>query len=285
MDEAARPRPAETGGARERIEARGVEFHVVHVGSTERPTAVFLHGLLVDNLASWYYALAGRVSPIVDVVLYDLRGHGKSDRPATGYTVDDMVADLDALLDALGIDEPVELVGNSFGGLLAVAYALAHPDRVRGLALLDPSLPDENWGEMITTSFALEGDERMEAIERYVPLRWPDQESRRRERRLRESARSFVRETTLVEDLARARPMEDEQLRSIEQPVLVLYGARSEIDAHAGRLASLLPNVETRYFPESTHLVLWEEASAVREIVAGWLSRSDPDRAELGTGA
>lgn len=68
-----------------------------------------------------------------------------------------MITDLDGLLDALGIEGRVELVGNSFGGLLALSYAIARPERVRGLALLDASLPDEDWSETITTREVLAG--------------------------------------------------------------------------------------------------------------------------------
>ena len=66
------------------IVARGVRFHVQHLDLSlggnhpDRPLVVFLHGLVMDNLSSWYFTVANPVARIADVLLYDLRGHGKS---------------------------------------------------------------------------------------------------------------------------------------------------------------------------------------------------------------
>ena len=106
------------------VVANGVRTNVQrlgsHAGDAQAHTVVFLHGLVMDNLSSWYFTVANRLARSEDVILYDLRGHGRSERPPSGYRVADLVADLDALLDALEIDRSVALVGNSFGGLLAI---------------------------------------------------------------------------------------------------------------------------------------------------------------------
>src|SRR5690606_36322148 len=115
------------------VEANGQRFHVQHLtGGADagpRPQVVMLHGLVIDNLSSWYYTLANPVALQADVHLYDLRGHGRSSMPTSGYTVADNVDDLEALLDLWGIDGPVHLFGNSFGGVVALAFALRHPER------------------------------------------------------------------------------------------------------------------------------------------------------------
>src|SRR6266478_4331964 len=101
------------------VVANGVRHHVQRLGHPRRDdhTVVFVHGLVMDNLSSFYFTLANPVAATADVVLYDLRGHGMSERPPTGYRVADLVADLAALLDALALPR-VALVGNSFGGLV-----------------------------------------------------------------------------------------------------------------------------------------------------------------------
>ena len=118
------------------VEANGLRFHVQRLGAGPR-TVVFLHGLVMDNLSSWYFSVANSAAQQADVVLYDLRGHGRSERPSSGYGLDEMVTDLVGILDAQGIDGPVDLIGNSYGGLLALAFAFAHPERTGGLLLAE----------------------------------------------------------------------------------------------------------------------------------------------------
>ena len=65
---------------------------------------------------------------------YDPRGNGLSDRDATDLTLDALVGDLEAVVDALGIDEMV-LYAVTFGGPIAMTYAARHPERVSRLIL------------------------------------------------------------------------------------------------------------------------------------------------------
>ena len=108
------------------------------------PAIVLLHGLLFDG-GMW----RGQVEPLAAlgrVVILDGPGHGKSEPPPR-FTLEDHA---DALLDAfgdLGIERAV-VVGLSWGGMVAMRFALQHSSRVSGLALLDTSseaetLPDK----------------------------------------------------------------------------------------------------------------------------------------------
>jgi 3-oxoadipate enol-lactonase len=100
---------------------------------------VLIHGFSFDMTlwAPQFPALAGSYR----TVRYDLRGFGSSSRPAAGRG---HVADLLALLDALGIDR-AHLVGLSLGANVALAVAALHPGRVRGLVLASPGLPGHQW--------------------------------------------------------------------------------------------------------------------------------------------
>lgn len=123
-----------------------IRLHVQRLAPPDgRPataTAVLLHGLLTDSLASYYFTVAnGLAAAGLDVVMYDLRGHGRSERPATGYHLDAFVTDLEALLAGLGITGPVHLVGNSFGGTVAFGFADRHPERVAGLTVIESEPP------------------------------------------------------------------------------------------------------------------------------------------------
>lgn len=113
----------------------GAQLHLVEVGAG--PVRVLLHGgpgASHDYLRPQMDAIGGRC------VYYDQRGSGRSPLdPGTPYgTIEDHVADLDAVRRHLG-ETALTLVGYSFGGLLAMAYALRHPDRVARLALVSPA--------------------------------------------------------------------------------------------------------------------------------------------------
>jgi len=100
---------------------------------------VMLHGWVASSF-SFRHQLAGLPAVGARCVSVDLRGFGLSDKPRGrgSYTMDGYVADLDALLDALALKRVV-LMGHSMGGGIALTYALARPERVRGLALLAPT--------------------------------------------------------------------------------------------------------------------------------------------------
>src|SRR5215470_19492169 len=96
------------------------------------------HVTLVHGVGSHLQAWDGVVAAMRDeftLLRYDLRGHAKSGKPSGPYTLDDYVADLAALLDAQSVDRTA-LVGFSFGGMIAPAFTVRHPERVRALGIV-----------------------------------------------------------------------------------------------------------------------------------------------------
>jgi len=106
------------------------------------PAVVLLHGYP----QTWYMwrkvmpALAGQYT----VIAPDLRGSGGSDAPARGYDKASLAEDVHQLLVALGHAGQVRLVGHDIGGSVSYAYAAAHPDSVRRLALIEAPQFDES---------------------------------------------------------------------------------------------------------------------------------------------
>ena len=262
------------------VTVNGLRFHYQSLGSGQGDDrlVVFLHGLVMDNLSSWYFTVANPVAVHAEVLLYDLRGHGKTERPEDGYTVDGHVDDLVALLDALGHSErPLELVGNSFGGLLAVAFALRHPDRVRGLALIDAQVHDEAWGEEMRTSLGLQGEELEDAIATNFQ-QWLGRHSERKRNRLGKNAYELVYQTSLVEDLC-ASPVPDmKTLEDLTFPVRALYGEDSDVRARGERLVAGFSTCDLSIHPGCTHSVLWEETNLVRDELLSWTTRGLDER-------
>jgi len=111
-----------------------VGLHIEARGSG--PAVVFTHGFgrTGDTWAPQVDALAADHH----VVTWDLRGHGRSEVPPGLYTRDDALADLATVVDAAMAESggPALLVGHSLGGYFSLAYTLARPETVRGLALL-----------------------------------------------------------------------------------------------------------------------------------------------------
>lgn len=106
-------------------------------GRGDLPTVVLLHGL--GSQGADYLPLLSRLRPHVRrVVAPDLPGHGGSDAPFTERPRHTHMQTLAEALDQV-LDEPAVLFGNSLGGLAAIRYALARPERVRGLFLASPS--------------------------------------------------------------------------------------------------------------------------------------------------
>ncbi|HJO27591.1 MAG TPA: alpha/beta hydrolase [Planctomycetota bacterium] len=273
--------------------ANGISLHIQHLHSgspaADRgsstvpdpsptdapPLVVFLHGLVMDNLSSWYFTIANAIAAEHEVLLYDLRGHGKSERPSTGYGVADMVADLACLLEATGHGQRrVELIGNSFGGLLAVAFALAHPERVSGLALVDGSVHDEAWGSEMTDTLGLEGEEaRIKIADSFRG--WTGRHSEKKRNRLAKTAAALVYDTSMVRDLATSPPPRDAELRRITCPVLALYGADSDVQARGTRQAKLFPHCDLRIHAGCTHSILWERTGELRGELIDWLGAEE----------
>jgi pimeloyl-ACP methyl ester carboxylesterase len=118
--------------------ATGERVFVAECGPADGLPVLLCHGW-----GACVYGWAGTL-PVLAAAGYraiavDLRGHGRSDErdPATGYTTVAMTAQLAAIVETLGIARPV-LAGHSMSGRITLQYALDHPGRVRGLALLAP---------------------------------------------------------------------------------------------------------------------------------------------------
>lgn len=243
---------------------------------------VMIHGLAASS-AFWHAAGAPFLSVLGPCIAYDLRGHGKSTRPETGYGACDMALDLKALLRARGI-ERAHLVAHSFGGMVALAFTLHHPERVASLTLVDVrirplqervsvastrvppgirrrlealgidpdtlAIADDGIAYLasvarIQAAAGKEAGELLRALYRHGELF-----------RTVRAARSWLELTeqaTLIRDIREERAFEAEDLRRLRLPLLIMVGGRSTTRPSAEALAALRPDAHLRVVPDVGH--------------------------------
>lgn len=117
------------------VQSGEVKIHYYRTGGEHAPL-VLVHGI-TDDGACWT-RVARDLAADYDVIMMDLRGHGLSDAPANGYSIDRMAEDLAALITQLKLEKPLVL-GHSLGGIITLTLAALHPELPARIVLEDPA--------------------------------------------------------------------------------------------------------------------------------------------------
>jgi pimeloyl-ACP methyl ester carboxylesterase len=217
----------------------GLKLHYQLVG--EGPDLVMIHGI-TGNLAVWHLHIVPALADRFRTLTYDLRGHGHSDVPPSGYTPDDMATDLLELLDVLEIERPV-LVGHSYGADIALYAAAREPQRVREVIAIEAALPaleasrrHDRWVGWSYWAAALEQaghtvpEDRRSDI-RYMiratidlPKQWGPLKGLPRNPK---PLLRLLEQTTLPEDYRQVGTLTLERIETIETPVVLMYAEQS----------------------------------------------------------
>lgn len=122
----------------ERVDVGGIAMHALTAGprDSEKPPVVLIHGASV-NLRDMKVALGDGLSKDRFVVMVDRPGRGYSERPENAHELKTQAATIKGVVDALGVKNPI-IVGQSFGGAVALRYALEYQEEMSGLVLLAP---------------------------------------------------------------------------------------------------------------------------------------------------
>lgn len=222
------------------------------------------------------------------VVFYDQRGNGQSVRMTANapQTLEAQIADLDAVRAALHA-EKVDLVGDSYGGFLVLAYTLAHPYHVRRLVVSD-GLP--GWSVIVhpmsdifpdleaKTEAHLKDVPKGAAADEYsfrVHLRKCFVSPEIAERYLSRFHDLGLNSTVGAQVQAAAHGIDlSPQLGSIHVPTMVLTG-RYDVNVApltAWRMAQAIPNAQFRVFEQSGHLPSYEEPEAYLKVLSDFLN-------------
>jgi pimeloyl-ACP methyl ester carboxylesterase len=262
----------------------------------EGPDLVLVHGLAASR-AFWFLHYAMPLARHFRVTLFDLRGHGYSGVPESGYDAVTMSGDLAALLDHLDI-RSCALVGHSYGGSVALEYAGRQPQRVSRLVLMDTKVnrlqPEQKLADDPHLSpFEMEiagksghdwdRETQIGLLFLEVLARWrlDGGESKARDaftpfgegRGAQRAAKQWLN----LLDRTRARAefplpgLEAEAIAALPMPLLLVYGEHSRCNPSLRALRQLLPRAEVEVIAQGGHFFPISHADAVRRRLAEFL--------------
>jgi pimeloyl-ACP methyl ester carboxylesterase len=206
------------------------------------------------------------------LVIWDMRGHGRSDYPEnqTAYSEALTVADMDALLDRVGADHAI-VGGLSLGGYMSLAYYLAHPDRVSALLIIDtgPGFKKDEarkaWNKRALYLASLYEEEGLAALK---------SASRERATAKHRSAEGLVLAARGMLTQRDARIIKS--LPAIKVPSLIVVGADDRpFLAAADYMASRIPGASKVVIPAAGHAVNIDQPEAFIEAVQTFLDTID----------
>lgn len=264
------------------VDARGIATNYLHAGDPAAAPVVLLHGSGpgVSAYANWRLTIPA-LAAAHHVLAPDLVGFGYTQRPdGHHYTMDTWTAHIEAFLDTLGLTS-YSLVGNSFGGALALRIATRHPNQVQRLVLMGSAgVPfpvteglDAVWGyqpsvpamRRVLDYFAYNRDLMTDdlATARYQASVQP----------------GFHESYAAMFPAPRQRWLDamitdDDAIRHIPCPTLIVHGREDQVipPDTSRRLFELIPNAELHLFGRCGHWTQIEHAASFNRLVAAFLA-------------
>lgn len=260
------------------VKANGIELYYEMKGAGD--PVLFISGTGGD-LRAKPNVLDGPLPTAMEVLAYDQRGLGQTEKPETDYTMADYADDAAALLDALGWDQ-ANIVGVSFGGMVALHLVLRHPGRVGKLVLCCTSpggtmpsypfheLPEELSTEQRTRQLMAVNDTRRDEL---WQTEHPEQVRQiiqyTIEHSIADHQTPAFRAGARRQLLARADHDVESRLAEIAVPTLICAGKYDGIAAPENQhgMASAIKKSELQWF-EGGHLFLIQDKAAWPAIIA-----------------
>jgi len=283
----------------ETIEANGIRLHVARAG--EGPLMLFLHGF-PEYWAMWrpfleHFGARGRCA-----VAPDMRGYNLSDKPAEveAYKAKHLIADVLALA-AHYTREPFVLVAHDWGGAVAWGVALAHPERLARLVMINSPHPYVFWRELTRNPaqqkaseymllFRSAKAERVLSENGYARLlgAFSDLEPQARAALVEAWSRpgaltgglNYYRASALYppspEDPGAARLTLEAKDFVVRVPTLVVWGERDTalLPGCLEGLSEVVPDLKLVRVPEATHWVAREKTALVIEEIESWMGKT-----------
>lgn len=280
------------------LNVRGLQFQLYRWDGADRQPLVLIHGW-GDTGETWQFVV-DHLPPERTCVAIDMRGFGRTQHPQEGYWFPDYLADLEALLDQLIPEGPMDLIGHSMGGNIAMMYAGVRPSRIRRLVNLEgfglaPTTPDHaparyaQWLDQLRSpaTYATYEDyeQFMKVLQRRNPRTPPD--------RIEFIAKSWAQQGDDGRIHLRADPRhkhvnptlyQREQAqacwRAITAPVLFVTGSASDLvkrrgeEVAADRLREIFQNVAPATIEGAGHMLHHERPEEVAALIEGFLGEA-----------
>ncbi|MFN0095471.1 MAG: alpha/beta fold hydrolase [Dehalococcoidia bacterium] len=262
------------------VENSGVRIWYEAMG--EGPPLVLVYGIGA-NSRRWWTSFPERLAEHNRVIMLDNRGVGRSDQPSEPWSAADIVADLQAVVEANGLDT-FHLLGCSLGSLMVRYYAGAHGDRLRSLSLLcppngTPATPDDMklgilWDPNVP---------RVENERKSWPVVHPEMWARDHEAELladfelaeaeRTPGRTFFFQMKATGDAGDPNP----RLNDFDWPVMVLHGTIDRLvpPKNAETLHAAVPRSELRWLEGASHSFWQHDPEGTADSVLDFVGRAE----------
>ena len=275
------------------MEVNGEQLHVVDVGPKDsaKPPVIIIHGASV-NLRDVKMSLGDRLAQDRRVIMIDRPGRGYSTRPQDGWRLAVQAQYIKAATDLLAVEDPI-VVGQSFGGAVALSYALQFDDEMSGLVLLAPV--SHEWpggiawynsvsqtpvlGHMLRRLVipiygALVADQSVE--ESFHPDEAPDEYYERSGLALLFRPKDFKNNAADIANLKSEIIRQQDQYGEIELPVAILTGVDDTTvspEIHSKTLATQIDGATLTLLPDTGHALHHSETDIILKAIENVVSR------------
>lgn len=277
------------------LDLRGIRSHYVDAGAGD--PVVMVHG---NPTSSFYFrTLLDALKDTHRVIAPDHVGFGHSDKPADerySYSLRQRVGDLEALLEHLGVRARITLVLHDWGGMIGMAYASRHPERISRLVVMNTAafrmppgkkLPWQLWlirntflGPLLVRGLNLfsEGLVRWCVTRRLTPEERAGYLAPHRTWKDRIAVLRFIQDIPLSErdpSYEIVKGVEEGLPRFADVPMLICWGARDFVfdDDFLEGWKQRFPRAEVHRFEKAHHLVLEDEGPRIVELVKDFFRR------------
>lgn len=252
----------------------------------EGPTAVLWHSLFVDD-RSWS-RVEDDLAQVRRLVIITGPGHGRSGDPGRGYSLDDCAAAAVSVLEAVAVSEPVDWVGNAWGGHVGITFASRWPTRCRSLATFATPVQSLAPLERART-VALLAAYRLVGPAPFLRKGVVDAMLSERSRRADADAVGQIEQTLSTPDrrhlrnavvsISLRRPDLAERLPAISAPTLFVAGGDHPTwtPDRAEAASRLLPHGATAIVPDTSYLIPLEDPAATTRLLHRFWDDSTKD--------